>query len=119
MEVEGAVEVEGEPAKPTILTYPPRGDILITMFRPQTVQERILHRLKISQGHLKKVISMLESDAYCIDVLHQSQALRSALEETENLIMSNHLESCVAEDIKKGHGKKAIAEVMSVIQHRN
>lgn len=89
------------------------------MYRPKTVQDRILHRLQISQGHLKKVVSMVDSDAYCIDILHQSQALRRALVETENLIMANHLDSCVADDIKKGDGQKAIAEVMSVINHRN
>lgn len=33
--------------------------------------------------------------------------------------MANHLDSCVADDIKKGDGQKAIAEVMSVINHRN
>lgn len=89
------------------------------MYRPKGTQDRILHRLKISLGHLKKVIQMTESDEYCIDILHQSQALRKALEETENLIMENHLQGCVADDIKAGNEKKAIAEIMSVIKKRN
>ena len=62
---------------------------------------------------------MVESDQYCIDILHQSQALRKALEETENLIMENHLQTCVANDIKAGNEKKAIEEIMSVIKKRN
>lgn len=61
---------------------------------------------------------MTESDAYCIDILHQSQALRKALEETENLIMENHLQGCVADDIKQGNSQKAISEVMSVFKKR-
>lgn len=89
------------------------------MYRPKNTQDRILHRLKISLGHLKKVIQMTESDDYCIDILHQSQALRQALEQTENLIMENHLQSCVADDIRHGNEKKAIAEIMSVIKKRN
>lgn len=89
------------------------------MYRPKDTQERILHRLKISLGHLKKVISMVEGDQYCIDVLHQSQALRKAIEETENLVLENHLKSCVAADIRSGNEKKAVAEVMSVFMKRN
>lgn len=89
------------------------------MYRPKNTQDRILHRLKISLGHLKKVIQMTEADDYCIDILHQSQALRQALEQTENLIMENHLQGCVADDIRHGNEKKAIAEIMSVIKKRN
>lgn len=89
------------------------------MFRPKTTQDRILHRFQICLGSLKKVVEMTQKDQYCIDILHQSQALRKALEETENLIMENHLQTCVASDIKAGNGDKAIEEVMSVIKHRN
>lgn len=62
---------------------------------------------------------MTQDDTYCIDIIHQSQALRKALEETENLIMENHLQTCVADDIKKGKEKEAIMEIMSVIKKRN
>ena len=44
-------------------------------YRPKDTQERILHRLKISKGHLEKVIKMIEDDEYCIDVLHQMNAV--------------------------------------------
>ena len=89
------------------------------MFRPKDTQERILHRLKISAGHLKKVIAMVEGDQYCIDVLHQMQALREGIKKTEDVVMANHLESCVADEIKRGNSKKAISEVMSVLGKRN
>lgn len=93
--------------------------MILFVYIPKGTQGRILHRLKISVGHLKKVVSMVENDAYCIDVLHQSQALRKAIEETENLILENHLQSCVASEIRAGNEKKAVAEVMSVFKKRN
>lgn len=86
-----------------------------TMYKPKTNHERILHRLKISLGQLQKVIQMEESHKYCIDIIHQSQAVQNALRETDNAILENHLKSCTAEAIKKGKGKKAIAEIMSII----
>lgn len=85
-------------------------------YRPKDIQERILHRLKIAQGHLKKVIKMVESDDYCIDVLHQSQAIQKALRETDNLMLENHLKTCAADAIGKGRKEEAIAEVMQVFK---
>lgn len=63
------------------------------MFKPKDTKERHLHRLKIARGHLSKVISMLEDDAYCIDILHQSQAVQKVLKEVDNLILENHLQT--------------------------
>lgn len=85
-------------------------------YRPQDTQERIFHRLKIAQGHLKKVIKMVESDEYCIDVLHQSQAVQKALRETDNLMLENHLKTCASDAIGKGRKDEAIAEVMQVFK---
>lgn len=88
------------------------------MFKPKDVTERILHRLKISKGHLKKVIEMVEEGDYCIDVLHQSQAVQAALKEADNLILENHLKTCAADAIRKGKSKEAIDEVMNVFKRK-
>lgn len=86
------------------------------MFKPKNAKERNLHRLKIARGHLSKVITMLESDEYCIDILHQSQAVQKALKEVDNRILENHLQSCAADAISKGKKEQAIAEVMEVFK---
>lgn len=88
-------------------------------YRPKDTQERILHRLKISKGHLEKVMKMLENDTYCIDVLHQLQAVESGLKETGNLILENHLKACVADAISKGKKNEAIEEIMEVFKKSN
>lgn len=85
-------------------------------YHPKTTHERILHRLKISLGQLKKTLEMVENHEYCIDIIHQSQAVQKALADTDNLILENHLKSCVAESIRQGKDKKAIGEVMSIIK---
>lgn len=85
-------------------------------YRPKDTQERILHRLKIARGHLNKVIEMVEDDSYCIDVLHQSQAIQKALKETDNLMLENHLKTCAADAIGKGKKDEAVAEVMQVFK---
>jgi len=75
--------------------------------------------MKITKGHLEKVIRMIESHEYCIDVLHQIQAVEEGLKGTGNLILENHLKTCVAEAIKEGKNEKAIAEIMEVVNKSN
>ncbi|QQG44161.1 MAG: metal-sensitive transcriptional regulator [Candidatus Roizmanbacteria bacterium] len=89
------------------------------MFKPKNTKERILHRLKISLGHLKKIVEMVENQQYCIDILHQSQAVQKALKETDNIILENHLKSCAADAIKKGNKDKAIAEIITIFKKSN
>lgn len=85
-------------------------------YRPKDTQERILHRLKIAQGHLKKVSEMVESGEYCINVIHQSQAVQKALKEADNLVLENHLKGCVADAVAKGNKEQAITEIMQVFR---
>jgi DNA-binding FrmR family transcriptional regulator len=61
---------------------------------------------------------MVEEDCYCINVLHQMQAVGSGLKETENLLLENHLKTCVADSIAKGKKEEAIAEVMEVFKKK-
>lgn len=89
------------------------------MYKPKDTQERILHRFKIASGHLKKVIAMMENDEYCIDIIHQSQAVQQALEEANNLILENHLKTCAADAIREGKQEEAVKEVMNVFKRRN
>lgn len=77
-----------------------------------------MHRLKIAKGQLENVMKMVEEDKYCIDVLHQIQAVESALKETGNLVLENHLKSCVADSISKGKKDEAIGEIMQVFRRR-
>lgn len=88
----------------------------LDMFHPKNPKDRILHRLKIARGHLEKVLSMVEKDEYCIDVLHQSFAVQKALSETDNVILENHLKTCTSDAIKQGKQEEAINEIMEVIQ---
>jgi CsoR family transcriptional regulator, copper-sensing transcriptional repressor len=85
-------------------------------YRPKSTEEKILHRLKIARGHLEKVISMVEKDEYCIDIITQSLAVQGALKETDSLILKNHLNTCVVDDIKKGKTEKSIDEIMKVFR---
>ncbi len=81
-------------------------------------KERLLHRMKIIQGHLKKVMTMIDDDAYCIDIVHQSLALQKALKQIDMLIMEEHLKTCAVEQIKEGKEEKTIEELISIYKYK-
>lgn len=85
-------------------------------YRPKDTQERIFHRLKIAQGHLKKVLNMVENGEYCIDVIHQSKAVQRALQEADSLTLENHLKTCAAEAMKSGRQDEAVKELMNIFK---
>ncbi|OGM10660.1 hypothetical protein A2159_01090 [Candidatus Woesebacteria bacterium RBG_13_34_9] len=86
--------------------------------KDKSVKRKIIHRFKIAKGHLEKVISMIEKDEYCINIVHQSLAVQSALKEIDKIIIKNHLETCVSDAIKKGDNQEVIDELMKVLDKK-
>ena len=84
--------------------------------RDTSTKHALLHRLQITRGHLDRVIKMVEKGDYCIDVIHQSLAVQSALKKVDREILKNHMETCVAMAIQKGNKDEVISEVMQVLQ---
>ncbi len=77
---------------------------------------RELHsRLNRIIGQLNGIKSMLDENRYCGDVLIQVAAAESALRTFGYVILRDHLESCVTEEIKKDN-TKIIDETMSLIK---
>ncbi|QQR83469.1 metal-sensitive transcriptional regulator [Candidatus Peregrinibacteria bacterium] len=81
-------------------------------------KDKTLLQLKKAQGMLKKVISMAEEDAYCIDVLQQSLATVGLVKGANKLILENHLNACFKEGMKTANDLKQqelIRELLHVI----
>jgi CsoR family transcriptional regulator, copper-sensing transcriptional repressor len=72
--------------------------------------------MKIARGHLDRVISMTEDGAYCVDIIHQSLAIQAALKSIDQILLKNHMQTCVAHEIKKGNAKEVIHEVMKIMK---
>lgn len=110
-----------ESQKLVLYLYPPIGDRKISYYMPrgiprdQSIQHAIIHRLKITRGHLDKVIRMVEQGEYCIDIIHQALAVQAGLQESSKIVLKNHMETCVAQEIQKGNKEEVIAEIMKVM----
>jgi len=94
--------------------YPPGGDTIPNM--EDSVKKQALQRLAIAEGHLKKVRKMVEEEAYCPNVIHQSQAVQAALKKVDEMVLYGHLHSCVLHDIHEPESKKEklVEEIVEV-----
>lgn len=54
------------------------------------------NRLRRIEGQVRGVQRQIEEDAYCIDVLTQLSAVKSALDRVALLLLEDHLAHCVA-----------------------
>ena len=57
---------------------------------------------------------MLEEDAYCIDIINQASAASSALASFNKEMLSSHIRSCVADDIRDGKEEKVDELVLAL-----
>lgn len=63
----------------------------------------LMNRIKRIQGQLRGIEKMLDSNAYCTDILTQSAAARAALDSFNRELLSSHIKSCVAQNIREGN----------------
>lgn len=62
----------------------------------------LLNRFNRIEGQVRGVRQMVADDRYCIDILHQVQAVKAALAKAESEILKDHAACCVAEAISSG-----------------
>jgi DNA-binding FrmR family transcriptional regulator len=79
--------------------------------------KKIVNRLKSIQGHVRGVEKMVEDNAYCIDIVNQINAIQSALQKVNAMVLDRHLHTCVTTAIRgddPGERERVIDEIMGV-----
>ena len=75
-------------------------------------------RLNRIEGQVRGLAKMVDEDRYCIDVVTQISAVRSALRRVEEEILKDHVAHCVEHAINSGDKadqRRKIAELMDVV----
>ncbi|HIC67916.1 MAG TPA: transcriptional regulator [Candidatus Latescibacteria bacterium] len=73
-------------------------------------------RINRVAGQIQGVGKMIEADRYCVDILVQISAARSALNQLALQIVEDHTRGCVRRAIHAEEGDEAIAELMDVLR---
>ncbi len=78
------------------------GCCMKTKHRDGEEYKSLIHRLNRIEGQVRGIRTMLEEERYCVDILTQVSAIQSALNAFNKELLSNHIKTCVVEDIKSG-----------------
>jgi DNA-binding FrmR family transcriptional regulator len=73
-------------------------------------------RLAKAAGHLNAVQKMVQDEKYCIDVLNQLKAVQSALDRTAQLMLKQHLNTCVVEAVKADDSERVMDELWQLLR---
>jgi CsoR family transcriptional regulator, copper-sensing transcriptional repressor len=75
--------------------------------------------LKTAEGQLRAILSMYDDHRYCVDITKQILALQALLKKANNLILNDHIQSCVQDAIDLEEPKeklKELAQIMDLLQ---
>lgn len=76
-------------------------------------------RLKRLSGQVNGIIKMIEDERYCVDILTQVKAAKSALKSVESNIVESHLNHCVSEAMSQKDekiAKKIVSEIKEILK---
>lgn len=79
-----------------------------------TTKKQVQNRLRRVEGQIRGLQKMVGEEQYCVDIITQSSAIRSALSAVEDLMLENHLSEHVIHQMKQGQEKKATEEILKV-----
>ena len=86
-----------------------------TKVRSEKEHKDLLNRLSRIEGQVRGIKRMVEEDVYCIDILTQVSAVNAALNSFNKVLLSEHIKTCVTEDIKSGK-EETVEELVKVLQ---
>ncbi|MDY5985819.1 metal-sensing transcriptional repressor [Sporofaciens sp. SGI.106] len=86
-----------------------------TKVRSQEEYRGLINRLNRIEGQVRGIKKMVETDAYCTDILIQVSAVNAALNSFNKVLLANHIRTCVAQDIREGKDE-TIDELVMTLQ---
>lgn len=86
-----------------------------TKERSDAEKRALIHRLNRIEGQIRGIRAMVEKDAYCPDILTQTAAVSSAVHGFSSALLSEHIRTCVAEDVRKGNDE-VIDELLTTLR---
>ena len=75
---------------------------------------KLINRLNRIEGQVRGIKAMVENDAYCADILIQSQAINAAINSFNKDLLNRHIHTCVLRDIQNGD-ENAVDELSALV----
>jgi DNA-binding FrmR family transcriptional regulator len=104
----------------TIFGIYPRGVYDVNMITD--IKKRATHRAKIIEGQIKGLQKMIDTEAYCMDILTQNLAIQKSLASLNKLILENHIRTHITDMMTSGdevQQQKALDELLKLYELNN
>ena len=75
----------------------------------------LINRLNRIEGQVRGIKGMVEDNAYCTDILIQASAVNAAVNAFCSELLSNHIKTCVTEDIRNG-STETVDELLTTLK---
>ncbi len=82
----------------------------------QEIQTKLEPRLARIEGQVKGIRNMVQQERYCVDILLQLSAVISALKKVEDMVLENHLNTCVREAMHSNDEEDQKQKVKELIE---
>jgi len=86
-----------------------------TKHRSDEEYKALINRLSRIEGQVRGIRKMVETDAYCVDILTQVSAIQAALNGFNRELLANHIRTCVMDDIRNGKDE-TVDELVQTLQ---
>lgn len=86
------------------------------------LKKQLLNRMSYISGHLEGVKKMVKDDKYCIEIILQNEAVLAAIKKINEMILENHLNTCVTQAIKgksEKERKRKFKELLKIYKNSN
>ena len=78
-------------------------------------RKKVIDRLSRIEGHIRGIKKMVEEDRDCPELLHQIAAVKAALNKTGELILEDHIESCLVDAVSQGSTEEYVKNLKEAI----
>lgn len=86
-----------------------------TKERSEEEYKKLINRLNRIEGQIRGIKGMVEKNAYCTDIIVQVAAANAALNAFNRELLSNHIKTCVANDIREGK-EETVEDLLDTLQ---
>ena len=78
-------------------------------------RKKVIDRLSRIEGHIRGIKKMVEEDRDCPDLLHQLAAVKAAINKTSELILEDHIQSCLIDAVNEGLTDEYVKDLMEAV----
>ncbi|WP_027415376.1 metal-sensing transcriptional repressor [Aneurinibacillus terranovensis] len=70
--------------------------------------DQMKNRLRRIEGQIRGVLSMMEQEKDCRDVVTQLSAIRSAVDRVVGVVVANNIEACIRKELEQGNNPESV-----------